>query len=79
MTALLQTPLSPKQRLIRPSHHMRRTRSDRLIASGADIAFISPAHITHRKLRSPPARAASVARKPADPYLAVHEAGYRVA
>ena len=67
MTALLQTPLSPKQRLIRPSHHMRRTRSDRLIASGADIAPL------------PPARAASVARKPADPYLAVHEAGYRVA
>ena len=53
MTALLQTPLSPKQRLIRPSHHMGCTRSDRLIASGADIAFISPAHITHRKLRSP--------------------------
>lgn len=53
MTTLLQTPLSPKQRLIRPSHHMRRTQSDRLIASGADIAFISPAYMAHRKLRSP--------------------------
>jgi len=53
VTTLFQTALSPKQRLIRPSHHMGRTWGNRLIASGADIAFISPAHITHRKLRSP--------------------------
>ena len=53
VTTLFQTALSPKQRLIRPSHHMRRTRGNRLIASGADIALISPAHITHSKLRSP--------------------------
>lgn len=53
MTALLQATIGAEQGLVAPGHYMRGVARDVLMATGADIAFVTTTDLANSEIRSP--------------------------